>query len=297
MFRRFLPLLAVVFCWLPSVAQASPCDPPVPALRPGVCIPRTLTLTLRPTPASGAQGVDVSDFQRAVRWSQAIRAGLRWAYVQFGDGLGFRDSVFSPYWTELRGLGIPHGGYLFLRPGNGSAQGRDLALAIRSRLGEHTLPPAIDAEVPGAYQQVCPAVRAIRAVLRWQLVMVYTAPGLWPFGQAACTGVLWVADYDVLAPALAFGFPSYAAWQWGEGSFAGIGSVDRDVAHGILTLTYGRTVLLPDVERQRRTLRAARKLQHCPRALRHPGASRRQCRAELAQGSRLTRRARQLERS
>lgn len=298
MFRGALALVLCAGALLltSATAQARACNPPVPALRPSVCIPHRTSVPLRQP--SGPQGVDVSAYQGAVHWSQARRAGLRFAYVQYGDGTSYRDPLFRTNVAELRALRIPWGAYLFLRPGNGTTQGRALGLAERAQLGEHALPPAIDAEVPGAYEEVCAAIRAVRAADGWGDVVVYTAPGLWPVGFSSCTLSLWVADYGTLFPSLPWGWGSYVLWQYEEGRFIGVsGAVDRDLAHGILSLSYGRTVELPRVEAQRATLRAQRLRQHCAQALRGVRRYRSEvatCKRELAQGSQLTTRAAQL---
>lgn len=306
--KRLLALL-VMFAFAPLAwaisahAQVNEpaCDPPVPALQPSVCVPLSYGAPPGSSTPAGVQGVDVSDYQGTVHWSEAKRAGVRWAVVQYGDGSSWRDRTFAANWRELRGLRLPHGAYLFLRPGDGSAEGRAFALAVDGAgLGERTLPPTLDAEVPGAYQQVCAAARAIRAVLHWHIVLVYTAPGLWPSSIGHCAAVLWVADYGVLVPALPWGFGSWAAWQWQVGYVAGIGQVDRDVATGILKLSYGRTVLLPSVQAQRHDLRVRRRRQHCHQALhgvKRLASHRAECQRELRKGSGLTRRARTLERS
>lgn len=283
-----------------ATATSTACDPPVPALRPSVCVPRSEKLTLLPGVPKGPQGVDVSDYQGAVHWTRAHEEGVDWAYAQYGDGLTFRDSTFAANVRELRGLRLPWGAYLFLRPGAGSRQGRDLGEAVKAQLGEHALPPAIDAEVPDSYQQVCAAVKAARRADGWSDVVLYTAPGLWPAGTPACGATLWVADYGVIAPALPPGFASHVAWQWQDGALPATGSVDRDVATGILKLSYGRTIELPHVEETRTGLRAERRRQHCQEALkgveRYRGNAV-ECRRELAGGTRLTRRARRLRRS
>lgn len=298
--RRWLALCAVLGS---SVVVAS-CSGtpafaacPAPALRPARCLPVAARL-VRPRVPVGNQGVDVSDYQRSPHWTFARNHGLRFAYIQLGDGLVYRDRTYTQNIVETRGVGLRYGSYLFLRPGYGVRQGRELGEAVRATVGEHTLPPALDAEVPGAYQEVCAAANAVRRADHWSLVVVYTAPGLWVFGVPHCAGVLWVADYGVLSPGLPYGWSSYVLWQYQEGSFPGLGTVDRDVAHGVLTLTYGRTVLLPQVEQQRHHLQVLRVSQDCRRALRYPhgrfASHVAECRSELAKGVVLTRRAKQL---
>ncbi|HEY1690048.1 MAG TPA: glycoside hydrolase family 25 protein [Solirubrobacteraceae bacterium] len=280
------------------------CNPPVPALQPSVCVPLSFGGPPTSSTPHGAQGVDVSDFQGSVHWSAAKRSGVRWAYAQFGDGQGFRDATFAANWRELVGLRIPHGAYLFLRPGDGVQQARALATAIKtSGIGDRTLPAVLDAEVPESYQQVCSAVSALRKTLGWREVIVYTAPGLWLAGVPHCAAGLWVADYGVLVPAVAWGWQSWVAWQYEVGFASWVGGkheVDRDVATGILKLSYGRTVELPRVEGTRRVLRAHRHRQQCHQALhgvKRLASHKAECRRELRKGSRLTRRSRQLAHS
>src|ERR1700680_5005522 len=188
------------------------CAPTVPA-HMGACVAQRFGLSQRLTAPYGARGIDNSVYQSLPNWRLVKDHGLRFTYGQTGDGAGFRDWNFAANWRPEKALGIPHGAYLFLRPGSAYAQADALANSILAAGGmdRTALPPALDAEVPGAYQVVCSAATRLRARLH-TAVVVYTSPGLW-WGGPTCGTLSWPAEWGSSGYSFG-GWAGYVAQQY-----------------------------------------------------------------------------------
>lgn len=216
---------------------------PCPVLAPGMphfmgeCIAQYFGVT-QPTlvKTSGrSAGIDISLWQGYPDFPYAHSRGLRFVYNQVQDGFSEDSNFSSNVYNEHR-AGLYYGGYLFIEGYvSGAAQAESFVNHLGSlRAGE--LPPALDAEVPGAYQQVCAAAQVIRARLHTPVV-VYASPGLWPSYIGNCGTYLWTAIWG--------GFPyAFASWHnfiaqqySGFGYTAGVsGKVDLDLNYGLLSL-------------------------------------------------------------
>lgn len=239
--RYLLVLILMVFAGCGTQHHAarvrsvpSGCVPSVPA-RMGVCVEHRFGAVPLTSVPSGARGVDISVYQGYPSWGVARANGLRFVYNQAGDGAFYHDPNFAVNTARERGLGILNGAYLFLRPGSAFAQASSLVSRIRAAggIGRLSLPPVLDAEVPGAYGNLCAAAGRIRSLLH-TAVLTYVSPGLWPGGAICGTG-LWAAIWG----GRGYAFGGWSTWLLqqvsGSGRFAGVsGSVDLDVDHGLL---------------------------------------------------------------
>jgi GH25 family lysozyme M1 (1,4-beta-N-acetylmuramidase) len=184
----------------------------------------------------GAKGLDVSVYQGLPEWSTAHGHGVQFVWNQSSDGFG-PDWNFVANWVSERRFGIVPGAYIFLRPGAGYSEGRYLGqriLAARRSSGGNELPPLIDSEVNGAYEQTSSAERGVKSVLGNVTVATYTSPGLW---GGCCRGGTELDAAIWGTGGYAFGgWPTYVAQQYcGTCSFPGVGGeVDLQVDHGVL---------------------------------------------------------------
>jgi hypothetical protein len=163
---------------------------------------------------SSPQGWDISVYQG----EPAFPSSLKFVYNQVGDGASYRDPNFSVNCAREKARGIKCGAYLFVRPGDASGQ----AAVLRSVLSQANLPPALDVEVSGSYEELCPIARDLGVP-----TIAYTAPGLWP-GGATCGTKLWAAEW---------GTGGYTFGEWGSyvlQQTCGTCSIDVDVDHGLL---------------------------------------------------------------
>lgn len=168
---------------------------------------------------------DVSNWQGPVDWRAEKRAGAVGCYVKVAEGLGYTDPTAQRRITNGSYAGMPMGGYLFCRPGEGSPEAqadRLLALAPRKR-GQ--LRPCLDCE-----QNALHLNRAQLAA--WFLgaaIRVRNRAGYWPciYGSPSYLSAfatyhadvfgrcpLWLADYGLNEPpAPPAPWSHWAAWQ------------------------------------------------------------------------------------
>jgi hypothetical protein len=251
--------------------------------RMGECVQQRFGFS-RPQRAApgGAQGLDIANFQGFPDLAAAKRAGLRFLIGQSNDGASFVDFNFVTNWIRARRLGIPHGAYVFARPGCASCQAALLARQVRRAGGmdANALPPTIDAEVPGAYCNVAPIASWLRRDLHVSRVLTYTSPGLWACGSSNGGTLLWAAIWGQSAFAFSGWSRFYVQQYCGvRCHFPGVsGEVDRDVDHGVLALLH----VGPPCRRACQRGRARRQLAAHERILRDTLTRRRVLRRVLA---------------
>jgi lysozyme len=282
---------------VPSDAPAPACDPPVGSAHMGECVQQRFGLGASSAAPAGARGVDVAIYQGYPSWQVAKAHGLSFAYNQTGDGPSFRDRNFALNWQREKELGLAHGAYLFVRPGNAVAQADALADAIAAAGGmdARALPPALDEEVPGSYANTCAAAARLRARLHSPVVL-YTSPGLW-WGGPVCGTLLWGAEWGSGGYAFA-GWRTWSAQQYsGGGSWPGVsGQVDLDVDHGLLAQMHPAPTHaqlhreLVGLYRRRASLRRVLAREGC----RHHNPHSRRCLVWLAHGAQTNRQIRAL---
>jgi hypothetical protein len=225
----------------PSPSTAPPtCNPPVGHARMGQCVQQRFGFRGPQRALAGARGLDIANYQGTPDWRTAKAHGLRFVWGQSSDG-SFADWNFAVNWQRERALGIPHGAYIFLRPGCGYCQGQYLAHRIHAVGGQdsNALPPLIDAEVTGAYEQTANAAAGIHSVLGNIPVATYTSPGLW----AGCCRDGTLLDAAIWGQnGYSFGgWPGFVAQQFCglHCHFPGVsGEVDLQVDHGLLGLLH-----------------------------------------------------------
>ena len=205
------------------------------------------------TPA-GARGLDVSHWQKAIRWSRVAAAGYRFVWAKASEGRSFVDPRYSANRRGAHAVGMRVGGYDFARPSgptSAAAQRRGAAEAsfflrvTRPRLGQ--LRPALDMETTGG---LGPA-RLSAWVQGWVVTvkhrlgyepMIYASPDFWQSALADTSTFaeegarLWQAQWTSEPPTPAaddWDGRGWTAWQWSDcGGVPGIrGCVDMDVAN------------------------------------------------------------------
>lgn len=199
-----------------------------------------------PGAVRGPRGVDSSNWNGLPNWAAAKSNGLSFVYNQTGNGYTYHDYNFAANWSAQKHLGIPHGPYLFVLPQSAEAQANAMYADIQKAggLDANALPPALDAEVSGAYSQVCPIAEKLKAKLHIPTVVLYTASGLWPYSSPQCSGlVLWAAEWGTNSPYGFGGYPSSSvlAVQTSGSTynpFGLSGQWDVDVSTGILGLLH-----------------------------------------------------------
>lgn len=189
-------------------------------------------------------GIDVSVYQGDIDWARVAGAGVKYAIIRVGDGMG-GDSKFNRNWQGAKANGIVRGAYQFWRSNLDPIAQADHLLEIMGPLEPGDLPPVVDVE---STDGVSNAVRAER--LQQWLDHVEAATGLTPIiytggyfwqdnvGRDFSRYPLWHAGYTggTCPSTVANQWPDWTFWQFGStGRVAGInGNVDEDRFNGSL---------------------------------------------------------------
>jgi lysozyme len=204
------------------------------------------------------EGVDVSDAQGSVDWSQARAAGVVFAFVKATQGTYDTQSTFASSWAGAKAAGVVRGAYHFFDPTEDGAAQAAHFLDVAGDLEPGDLPPMLDVECPDGdadceyaeqsgdapaatiRERIDAFLAAVRAATGVAPV-VYTFPDYFAGSGVDASGLeaypLFVANvgpsgtaasgscFDVPAP-----WASAALWQYAwTGAVAGIdGQVDRD---------------------------------------------------------------------
>jgi MYXO-CTERM domain-containing protein len=189
------------------------------------------------------EGMDVSQWQGVIDWSQVPSSGIRFAIVRIGDGYG-HDTQFAANWAGARDHGLIRGAYQFFEPGDDPVRQADIVVAAVGRLGPGDLPVTIDVEAPSP--SVSPA-EYTRRIHVWmdrvtagtgKVPIIYTGRYYWDPYVASSDFVgqpLWHAQYTSAAcPNIDDRWGDWAFWQYtSTGRVNGIGgNVDRNRFNG-----------------------------------------------------------------
>lgn len=201
-----------------------------------------------------AQGIDVSEYQGKIDWTQVANSNILFAYIKATEGSDFTDSMLSTNLSGAQSAGILHGVYCYAHPGQSSAaaQASYFINTVESNGGFGELPPVLDMEDNGGLNNSLLATWIQDWISRVETAsgrkpIIYTYPDfadMYLEPTLASNIALWVANYGVTQPADASGWTSWTFWQYSEtGTVPGIsGNVDLDQYSGTVTdleNTYG----------------------------------------------------------
>jgi lysozyme len=196
-----------------------------------------LVLTGASGAASGhAKGIDVSNWNGAIKWSKVAGAGYRFAFGKATEGTGFTDGTYSTNRAGSEAAGLAFGAYHFARPSGGSlaavtasatAQADYFLSVADPQPGE--LPPVLDLEKTGnlkpklltAWTQAW--VDEVYARLGVQ-PLIYSSPAFWQADLGDSTSIaasgarLWIAHWTSASqpwvPAKNWNGAGWTFWQW-----------------------------------------------------------------------------------
>lgn len=210
---------------------------------------------LKAPPASGIHpevlavpGIDVSEFQKTIDWSQVQKSGVQFAYVRASDGTTIQDANFAQNWKGAEQAGLPVGAYHYFTTTSPVQTQIDNFVAQLKTVDAGQLPPVLDVEDPSQFSKLTPT-QSVQMVQQW-LDGVQQKTGVQPmlymssaFSQQVLGNPpqfkkyqLWVADYTTAAqPQVPMPWSDWNVWQYSEkGTVPGItGDVDLDKANGI----------------------------------------------------------------
>ncbi len=106
MTRRSLALLAL--------AGALSCGPENPE-HPGiVSVEHEEQAITKCASGTTIQGIDVSDYQGSVNWSQVAASGRKFAFAKATQGNYYRASTFPANWSGMKAAGLVRGAYAWI---------------------------------------------------------------------------------------------------------------------------------------------------------------------------------------
>ena len=197
-----------------------------------------------------ALGLDASDYQGLITWSNVRKANKTWSMIKAAYGHNITDAMFATNWHGAQKAGLVVGAYHYVTPQTSDAQTQAAYfLAIVNREGGiqgGNLPPVMDLEECGTMTDAALRDWAVAycndldAAIKNpdQRTMVYSYPSFiadhpLTFGALA-DRLLWIASYNPSgAPPNVGPWKLWTAWQYGDnGHVAGIlNAVDLDEWH------------------------------------------------------------------
>jgi lysozyme len=189
-------------------------------------------------------GIDVSVYQGDIDWARVAGAGVQYAIIRVGDGMG-HDSKFARNWQGAKDHGVVRGAYQFFRSDDDPIAQADLLLSVMGPLEPGDLPPVADVESTDGVDNATRAARLQRWLDHVEAALgvtpiIYSGGYFWQdnVGRDFSRYPLWHAGYTggTCPSTVANQWPSWTFWQFGStGRVAGIsGNVDEDRFNGSL---------------------------------------------------------------
>lgn len=178
-------------------------------------------------------GIDVSNWQGEVDFSQVKNAGYEIVYIKATEGEHTPDAFFEVNYANAKANGMKIGVYHFLQ---GNESGVDQANFLYSRIKDKEIDCkiAIDVEVTNGAnadtlsQIVCDFADTITSLTKMNVVLyTYTSFLTNNLNNTINKYPLWIAEYGVSNPSV----NNYIGWQYSEnGTVAGCpnGNTDLD---------------------------------------------------------------------
>lgn len=177
-----------------------------------------------------ARGIDVSYWQRGMRWPE-VPADVRFVFMRASVG-GRRDATAALHYAAAEGRA--RGPYHYLTLVDARRQADVFAAAVAARRWE--LQPVLDVEEPGLSRELVLACAERYAELTGKRLMVYTRASFWNRLAGADrlgTGErLWVAHWHALQPIVPAAWPEWTFWQYSNRGEMGGCRVDMNLFRG-----------------------------------------------------------------
>lgn len=200
-------------------------------------------------------GIDVSDWQGDVDWSQVRADGYTFAYAKATQGNSYVAQTFEKNWAGMKQAGILRGAYhMFDFTVSPQAQAQYFLDVYQPAPGD--LPPMIDLELPtvSSPRESVAAIASFLGLVEKKAprhMLVYISYGFWEGSLGSTDGFsghpLWLANYTNAdqPTALPHVWNAMTMWQYSQnGNVGGIsGTVDLDRFVG--TPSDLRALLLP----------------------------------------------------
>ena len=103
--------------------------------------------------AGTVEGVDVSEHNGTISWSQVANTSVRFAWIKASQGTAYVDPRFTANWSGAKAAKVLRGAYHFFDPTVSGVTQANHYLDTIGTLGAGDLPPALDLECPDGNPQ------------------------------------------------------------------------------------------------------------------------------------------------
>jgi GH25 family lysozyme M1 (1,4-beta-N-acetylmuramidase) len=193
-------------------------------------------------------GIDVSQSNLSITWTNVKAAGIVFAYAEATDGNSHIDPYFSSNWSGMKTAGIVRGAYAVFEPNvNGTAQA-NYFMSVMGALQPGDLPPMLEVDANDDESAATIATNLSECIIEIEAQtgrapIVLTYPTFFSEYVGGSTNFsswpLWITGYVVTCPTLPAGWTNWAIWQYsGTGTVSGISGpslVDLDEFNGSMS--------------------------------------------------------------
>jgi lysozyme len=198
-----------------SIGLAAGCAPPPPEIAA-----ESEGVMACPGP-DVVEGLDVSEYQKTIDWTQVKQSGRGFAITRVSDGTGHPDPTFGTNYLGIKNAGMVRGSYQYFRAHLDPIAQADLLLSKVSPLTDGDLPPALDMETLDG-QTVAVTVQKMDAWLKYveqktgRPPMIYSSPSFWTsLGNPDYSrNVLWIAHWMTACPNTPTTWTGWKVWQY-----------------------------------------------------------------------------------
>jgi lysozyme len=210
--------------------------------------PVTLAVPCAPDAGSPVKGIDVSQYQGSINFTEVAISGVHFVFAKADQG-AFVDPKYATYKKDAASAGLKFGAYQFFEPNQDPVTQANKFLADAA-LGPGNLIPVLDVESngglsPSALKKSASSwLQTVQASLGVK-PLIYTDKSIWESdveaGLAAEGYPLWVASWTAPPPHLPSEWSNWEFWQYSDiGKVPGIsGPVDLDEFNGASPCTIG----------------------------------------------------------
>lgn len=139
----------------------------------------TVTLSRRAREEYPVRGVDVSSYQGYIDWSEIEDSDIDFAFIKATEGSSYHDKMFSDNIENIQHTDIAAGAYHFMSfESEGKSQAENFISVVEPE--KIVLPPVIDLELYGEYNDKPPSTSHVRQILDELIEELYEAYGKMP---------------------------------------------------------------------------------------------------------------------
>ena len=139
----------------------------------------TIRLSSRARERFPVRGVDVSSYQGYIDWDEIEESDIDFAFIKATEGSTFRDKMFRDNIENIADTGIAAGAYHFMSfESSGEAQAENFISVVEA--DKLTLPPVIDLEIYGKYNDKPPGAAYVRGILDVMVERLHEEYGVYP---------------------------------------------------------------------------------------------------------------------